>query len=69
MEGSVGNDLSRVESPGDVVTELPGGLQQSRESSISYTLGANLKNLTLVRLDATGNELNNRLIGNNAANR
>ena len=41
------------------------------QSSITYTLGANLENLTLTgtsAINGTGNELDNVLIGNSAAN-
>jgi serralysin len=40
-------------------------------SSVSYSLGANLENLTLTgaaAIDGSGNDANNRIIGNSAAN-
>ena len=41
------------------------------QSSVTYTLGANVENLTLTgagAINATGNALDNTLIGNSAAN-
>ena len=41
------------------------------QAGISYTLGANVENLTLTgteAINATGNTLNNTLIGNSADN-
>lgn len=65
------SDTYVVDDLGDVIIER--GFSQSDLvlSSISYTLGANLENLTLtgtVVIDGTGNELNNVLTGNSAAN-
>ena len=69
--GGLGNDTYVVDNTGDVVTEnLNEGLD-TVQSSITYTLGANVENLTLTRtaaINGTGNSLNNVLIGNSASN-
>ena len=75
MTGGSGYDTYVVENIGDQVIETepgnwPGGFD-TVESSITYTLGSYVENLTLVGndiLNGTGNELNNQIIGNSAAN-
>lgn len=47
--GGLGNDSYRVDSLGDVVTELANQGYDSVMSSVSYTLGANLESLALFR--------------------
>ncbi len=69
--GGTGNDIYTIDDVGDVVTETLGEGIDRVNSSISYTLAANVENLTLTgnaALDGTGNELANVLIGNIAAN-
>jgi Ca2+-binding RTX toxin-like protein len=71
MAGGLGNDTYVVDNPGDVVTEAVNAGVDTVQSSIAYTLGANLENLMLtgsVALNGTGNTLNNVLTGNDAAN-
>ncbi|WP_086946479.1 beta strand repeat-containing protein, partial [Pseudomonas frederiksbergensis] len=73
MIGGAGNDVYVVDNVGDVVVETGTSLSEidTVMSSISYTLGSNLENLTLTgsdQLDATGNALNNVLIGNSGNN-
>ncbi|MBW8778157.1 MAG: hypothetical protein JF585_02935, partial [Burkholderiales bacterium] len=72
MSGGAGNDTYVVDSAGDVITELAAGGTDGVESSISWTLGAELENLTLTgsgTIDGFGNALNNSLTGNSGANR
>ena len=72
MNGDTGNDTYVIDNTGDVVTEASStGGNDTVQSSITYTLGTNLENLTLTGLGAvngTGNTLNNSLIGNTAGN-
>jgi Ca2+-binding RTX toxin-like protein len=69
--GGAGDDVLVVNEVGDVVTENNGAGTDLVQSSIAYTLGLNLENLTLTgnaAIAGTGNNLANRIIGNNAAN-
>jgi serralysin len=70
MAGGTGNDRYVVDNAGDLVIELAGEGIDTVLSSINYTLGANVENLTLTgsALNGTGNELDNRLVGNELAN-
>ena len=71
MSGGSGNDIYVVDNVGDTVTEQTGQGTDTVQSNISYTLGANLENLTLTgnaAINGTGNSLNNTLVGNSAAN-
>ena len=71
MQGGTGNDTYVVDDVGDAVYESPGQGTDTVESTISYTLGANLENLRLTgsaAINGTGNELVNSLTGNAAAN-
>jgi Ca2+-binding RTX toxin-like protein len=72
MKGGLGGDIYFVDNKGDVVIENKGAGTDTVNSSISFILGANLENLTLVgnaAIKGTGNALNNTLIGNSAANK
>ena len=71
MSGGAGDDTYVVDAAGDVVTEAVGQGTDTVQSSVSYTLGGNVENLTLTGsgiINATGNTLDNILIGNAANN-
>jgi Ca2+-binding RTX toxin-like protein len=72
MEGGAGNDTYVVDDAGDLVVEAAGGGTDEVRSWVSYTLTANVDNLTLLGtgdLDGTGNGLANTLSGTAGANR
>jgi len=72
MMGFAGNDAYVVGQADDVVLEAVGDGTDSIRSLVSYTLPADVENLTLTGAGATngtGNPLNNRITGNNANNR
>jgi Ca2+-binding RTX toxin-like protein len=69
--GGIGNDIYVVGDTVDVIVENAAEGTDTVQSSIGYTLGANIENLTLTgtaAIDGTGNDLNNALTGNVAAN-
>ena len=71
LQGGTGNDIYTIDNLGDIVTENLNEGTDTVKSYISYTLGNNLENLTLLggsNLSGTGNELNNTLLGNNGNN-
>jgi Ca2+-binding RTX toxin-like protein len=71
LQGGTGNDIYTIDNLGDVVTENLNEGTDTVRSYITYTLGNNLENLTLLggsNLSGTGNELNNTLLGNNGNN-
>ncbi|WP_245711350.1 putative Ig domain-containing protein [Paracidovorax valerianellae] len=71
MSGGAGDDVYMVDNASDTVTEGANGGTDTVESSIAYTLGSDVENLTLTgssALNGTGNALNNRLLGNAGAN-
>ncbi|HET6160197.1 MAG TPA: cadherin domain-containing protein [Dongiaceae bacterium] len=71
MAGCVGNDTYVVNSSGDKVVEQSGEGTDTVQSTISYTIGAYVENLTLIGANAingTGNGGSNTIIGNGAAN-
>jgi Ca2+-binding RTX toxin-like protein len=72
MEGGLGNDTYIVDNLGDTVIEtstLAGEIDTVR-SSVDFTLGGNLENLTLTgsAVVGIGNSLSNTLIGNDQDN-
>jgi Ca2+-binding RTX toxin-like protein len=67
MTGGLGDDVYVVDDVGDTVVEDLNGGADRVEASITYTLGANVENLTLLgsaNLNGTGNALANAMIGN-----
>ena len=65
LKGGAGNDTYFVDSTDDTITDTSG--TDTVVSSISWTLGSNLENLTLTETDAItgiGNTLKNTIIGN-----
>ncbi len=72
MVGGLGNDRYVVDNILDVITEAANEGLDWVESSVSWTLGANLEVLMLTgssAIDANGNSLDNVLLGNTANNR
>jgi serralysin len=71
MIGGTGNDTYHVDVAGDSVVEVQGEGTDTVVSSISYSLGANVENLTLVgnAVSGTGNSLSNVITGNDLSNR
>ena len=72
MYGGTGNDLYVVDDAGDRISESANsGLDEVR-SSINFTLGSHVENLTLIGvadINATGNSVVNVLTGNAGNNR
>jgi Ca2+-binding RTX toxin-like protein len=71
LQGGGGNDTYIVENAGDTVTEAAAAGTDHVQSTVSFTLGANVENLTLIGvavINGTGNSLVNSLIGNGSDN-
>ena len=71
LAGGAGDDTYVVDDTADVVTEQANEGVDTAQSAVSYTLGANVENLTLTgtaAINGTGNSLQNCLLGNSAAN-
>jgi Ca2+-binding RTX toxin-like protein len=71
MFGGTGNDLYYVDSTGDVITENAGEGTDTIRSSVAFTLGVTLENLTLTgsgNIKGTGNAADNVIIGNSGNN-
>ena len=60
-----------IDNAGDGIAEAAGGGTDTALASVSYTLAANVENLTLTgtgAINGTGNALDNVITGNSAAN-
>nr|CUM62276.1 putative Thermitase [Planktothrix agardhii] len=71
LVGGLGNDIYVVDNTGDVVTELASQGTDLIQSSVTYTLPANVEDLTLTgttAINGTGNTLANTVTGNTANN-
>lgn len=69
--GGTGNDLYVVNSGVDIVIESAGSDRDTVQTSITYTLTANVESLTLTgsaSINGTGNSTDNVIIGNPATN-
>lgn len=71
MVGGMGDDRYVVDSASDVIVEAVGEGIDVVQSSVTYSLGVNIENLTLTlsnAINGTGNALDNVITGNGAAN-
>ncbi|MFC7499866.1 hypothetical protein ACFQRC_11615 [Enterovirga sp. GCM10030262] len=71
MNGGGGNDIYRVDDVGDRVAEASDGGRDRVQSSVSFTLGGHIENLTLTGaedIEGHGNGAGNLLIGSDGAN-
>ncbi|HTO80761.1 MAG TPA: type I secretion C-terminal target domain-containing protein [Methylomirabilota bacterium] len=71
MAGDAGNDTYVVDNAGDVIDESGGSGTDTVQTTLGYTLGAGLENLTLTgtaAVNGIGNELDNLIVGNAAKN-
>ncbi|BAL24631.1 calcium-binding protein [Azoarcus sp. KH32C] len=71
LVGGLGNDTYVIDSLSDVISESASQGTDTVQSFMTYTLAANLENLTLVgdeAINGTGNSLANVITGNAAAN-
>ena len=70
MSGGAGNDTFTVDSVTDSVSENLNEGIDTVQSTIGYSLGANLENLTLLgtAVSGVGNALDNTILGNGADN-
>jgi uncharacterized delta-60 repeat protein len=71
MTGGIGNDTYIVDNVGDKVFENANEGIDLIQSSVTYTLSANVENLTLIgtgAINGTGNDSANSITGNTGAN-
>ncbi|MFN7514095.1 Calx-beta domain-containing protein, partial [Microcystis sp.] len=69
--GGLGNDTYQIDTTTDTITENANQGTDTVQSSVTYTLGNNLENLTLTgtaNINGTGNTLNNVITGNSGNN-
>ena len=72
MQGGTGNDIYIVDNSSDVIIEASGQGTDIVKTTVSASLSANVEHLTLLgsaSINATGNDLANKITGNNGANR
>ena len=71
LTGGLGDDTYLVDDASDVVTEIANEGTDTIQSAVSRSIEAHVENLTLTgsaAINGTGNELDNMLTGNSAAN-
>jgi Ca2+-binding RTX toxin-like protein len=71
LRGGFGDDTYVVDHPGDIVDEAGGSGIDTVETTINYTLGADIENLVLrgsAAISGTGNDLANVMTGNTGNN-
>jgi Ca2+-binding RTX toxin-like protein len=71
LTGGAGNDTYLVDAAGDSVVEALNAGTDLVKSTVNFTLGNHLENLTLLgsaNINATGNALANHLVGNSGNN-
>jgi Ca2+-binding RTX toxin-like protein len=72
MTGGLGDDIYKVDDPGDRIIELLNEGTDRVDADVSFTLDLNVENLNLtnsnVATNGTGNDLANEIIGSNQAN-
>ncbi len=70
LKGGAGNDTYVVDNANDVVLENASAGTDTIQSSVNYTLGTNVENLTLTgeATSGTGNDLANTIVGNDNGN-
>jgi VCBS repeat-containing protein len=69
--GGDGNDTYRINNTHDKIVELTDQGYDTAQTSVSYTLDANVESLVMsahTNIDGTGNALNNSMIGNSGNN-
>ena len=67
MKGGDGNDIYSVDNTGDAITEFSTGGLDLVNSSVAFTLGNYVENLTLTgtnNINGSGNGLDNTIVGN-----
>jgi Ca2+-binding RTX toxin-like protein len=72
MVGGLGNDLFVIDGTDDIITEVANQGRDTIQSTVNYTISANVEDIILVEgsaaTTATGNALDNTLVGNNNTN-
>ncbi|MCZ8357678.1 MAG: putative Ig domain-containing protein, partial [Microcystis sp. LE19-388.1G] len=71
LVGGLGNDTYQIDTTTDTITENANEGTDTVQSSVTYTVGNNLENLTLTgtaNINGTGNTLNNIITGNSGNN-